>query len=216
MHQLYEIDTWLLMLLNSKGNMWLDHFWFAFTNRIMWFPFGIMVVAMLWRTCDGGWKCKATLLLAVAMLMVVLDQTSSGLLKPLVGRLRPSHTPCVENLLHYVDGYRGGRLGFPSGHATTSAGIATWLWLTYRDPFARICFALFALAMGYSRIYLGVHWPSDVLAGFALGVSMAVGCHRLVGLRVSVQTDRRPTLLLLMFGLTLIAILCQIPVFPIQ
>lgn len=211
MHNLLELDTWLLLQLNGKGNMWLDHFWITFTDLRTWLPLGIVAVVMLWRTCEGGWKHKAMLLLVITLLIVMLDQTASGVLKPLTARLRPSHTNGVENLLHYVNGYRGGRYSFPSGHATTSAGIATWLWLTFRHPLARTCFAFFALAMGFSRIYLGVHYPSDVLVGFALGTAISVGGHKLISHRYPVLTDHRPTLLILTFLLTLVAIIITIP-----
>lgn len=207
MHQLIELDTWLLLQLNGNGNMWLDHFWTTVTDLHTWLPMGFIAVITLWYACEGGWKRKATLLLVVALLIVALDQTASALIKPIAARLRPSHTPGVEDLLHYVNGYRGGRYSFPSGHATTCAGIATWLWLTFRNPLARTCFVLFALVMGYSRIYLGVHYPSDVLAGFALGTAMAVACHKLVSHHFTIPSNHRPTLLLLAFLFTLTTIL---------
>lgn len=191
MHQLLELDTQLLVLLNGKGNVWLDAFWMIYTNRLTWLPIFILMIVILWRTGDGNWRYKALQLLLLIVVLALLDQISSSLLKPLVGRLRPSHDPATAGLLHYVNDYRGGLYGFPSGHATTSAGIATWLWLSFKNRFARICFVFFAMAMGYSRIYLGVHYPLDVLVGFALGVALVWLVRRVLQTHLQIPAHER-------------------------
>ena len=93
-------------------------------------------------------------------------------MKPYFARLRPSHTPGVENLLHYVNGYRGGQYGFCSSHASNSFGVATFITLMTRRM--RIGFSFFALSLcvAYTRIYLGVHYFGDVFVGTAIGIAI--------------------------------------------
>lgn len=207
MATLQDLDTSLLLLLSGRGNAWADHFWVGYTSLLTWVPLCVVAVAMLWRTCDGSSRQKLLFILCTLAVVVVLDQASSGLLKPLVGRLRPSHEPSVEGLLHYVDGYRGGRYSFPSGHATNTAGIATWLWLAFRHRLTRVCLVLFAVAMGYSRIYLGVHYPLDIVGGLLLGTSLSLAAHALLTRHFKAQTTKCPTLLLATLAVTLVVLM---------
>lgn len=206
MHQIVALDTHLLLLLNGTGQTWSDCFWTGYTSLLSWWPCALVMVVVLWHACDGSWRRRLLVLLALALVITALDQTSSTLLKPLFCRLRPSHDPAVDGLLHYVGGYRGGMYGFPSGHATNSAGIAAWLWLTFRHTASRCCFALFALAMGYSRIYLGVHYPFDILVGFLLGILIATASYFLLSRFVRLHTNRQPTWLLVALGLTVVVL----------
>lgn len=191
-----------MLLLNGSGQTWADGFWTGYTSLWPWWPCVLVMAAVLWNACEGGWKRRLLVMLALIALVTVLDQTSSTLLKPFFCRLRPSHDPAVEHLLHYVGGYRGGNYGFPSGHATNCAGIATWLCLSFRNVIARCCFVLFALGMCYSRIYLGVHYPCDILVGSVLGILITTACFFLLSRYVRLQTDRRPTWLLVSLLLT--------------
>lgn len=146
MQEIVSLDRSLILLLNGSGQTWADGFWTGYTSLWPWWPCVLVMAVVLWNACEGGWKRRLLVMLALIALVTVLDQTSSTLLKPFFCRLRPSHDPAVEHLLHYVGGYRGGNYGFPSGHATNCAGIATWLCLSFRNVIARCCFVLFASA----------------------------------------------------------------------
>lgn len=164
-----SIDKQSMILLNYSGGQFADKFWYGYSQKIIWAPLVLVTVVTLFVKQKGTVYNKLLLVLGVVLMVVVLDQVSSSLIKPLVGRLRPSHTPIVANMLHYVNGYHGGKFGFISGHATNTVGIAVFLAMIFRNRLTRLSLAFFALLMCYSRIYLGVHYPGDILCGALLG-----------------------------------------------
>jgi len=144
----------------------------ALTGKWIWLPaYAGLAFWLVWRF---GWN-GVLVALGCGLVLVATDQLSSGLLKPLVGRLRPSHNPEVLPLLHIVDDIRGSRFGFVSSHAANSFGFSTFIALMVgrgRRWVAPVFF-LWAFAVSYSRIYLGVHYPGDILCGALLGVGIA-------------------------------------------
>ncbi|MGI6231740.1 MAG: phosphatase PAP2 family protein [Prevotella sp.] len=206
LNQLIRIDRTLMLGLNNDEGQWMDQFWYAYSSFDAWTVAMAVIALTLWRKCKGCCRQRLLFLLTVVLLFVLLDQLSSGLIKPLAGRLRPSHDPVIAPLLHYVNGYHGGRYGFVSGHATNIAGLATWLCLLFRDRLSRTVFILFAAALCYSRIYLGVHYPGDILCGALLGFTLSYAIFRIVSRYFSFQTNRRPRLLLYTIGLTVVVL----------
>jgi undecaprenyl-diphosphatase len=92
-------------------------------------------------------------------------------MKPFFERLRPSHDPSMQNLIHLVDDYRGGLYGFASSHAANTFGVALFVWLTLRPVYNWIFLIfLWAAVMTYTRIYLGVHYPGDIIVGALVGL----------------------------------------------
>ena len=100
------------------------------------------------------------------------DQFTSGLMKPFFERLRPSHEPALEGMVHMVSGYSGGKYGFASSHAANTFGIAMFLscLLKVEKPWINWLF-LWAALVSYTRIYLGVHYPGDIIVGALIGVA---------------------------------------------
>jgi undecaprenyl-diphosphatase len=139
----------------------------AFSERFFWVPFYAMLVLLI----IYKFKKRSLLILIVITLMIMAtDQFSSHLLKPLVARLRPCYDESIMHLLYMIKDC-GGRYGFISSHACNSFAAAMILWLLFRKQF-RYFWLIFIWAgvVSYSRIYLGVHFPSDIIAGMFCGV----------------------------------------------
>ena len=117
-----------------------------------------------------GNKALILLILSVA-LIAASDQLTSGLIKNIVQRPRPSHEVALAGKVHIVDNYEGGKYGFPSSHASNSFALTVFILLLIGKRFKWLKYVLFsyALLVCYSRIYLGVHYPWDVLCGIIIG-----------------------------------------------
>ncbi len=164
---LVGIDRSVLTLLNFDGDVVYDTFWKVYSDRLTWVP--LMVVAAFCLLRGQSWRCRLLMVLGVGLLFLLSDFMIAEFLKPLVGRLRPSHEPTLCDSLSFVDGYRGGRYGFPSNHASNAFAAVVFLCSVFRGRVTLVVSLLWALGSCYSRLYLGVHYPSDVLAGAALG-----------------------------------------------
>ena len=171
-HYLEQIDAAILLFINGMHCELLDYFMVWISNRFTWGPFytTILFVMML----NFRWKVTLVTTLSIILLVLLCDQTTSGLLKPLVERLRPSNLDNpISDMVHVVDGYRGGRYGFPSSHAANSWGVAFYAMYLVRNRKLSIFLALWAALVTYSRAYLGVHYPGDLLVGTLIGFIMA-------------------------------------------
>jgi undecaprenyl-diphosphatase len=165
---LMELDKWLLLLINSHHNSFWDSIMLFASGIINWFPVYIFLLFLvIYKFRKESWL----LILLVIPLIFASDELSSAVLKPLVHRLRPSHEPGIEYLLHFVSGYRGGLYGFVSSHACNFFAVAIYLHLTASGKIRWLPFLMYPIVflVIYSRIYLGVHYPSDVIAGSLLG-----------------------------------------------
>ncbi|WP_128543533.1 phosphatase PAP2 family protein [Larkinella soli] len=167
---LNRLDTDLFLRLNGLYAGWLDPIMVLATERNTWIPLYILLIAWLVRLYR---KQAVGMILSLVAAVALSDQTASALLKPLTLRLRPCHEPGLKNLLHPVLEC-GGTYGFASSHAANSFALAMGLWLLLgrRFPSLRWAFAWAGL-VSYSRIYVGAHYPLDVLAGAGVGVLMA-------------------------------------------
>lgn len=171
-HYLEQIDTAILLFINGMHCALFDYFMVLVSNRFTWIPFYAAFIFVMIK--NFHWKVTVTTILAVALLVLLCDQTASGLIKPLVGRLRPSNLDnSISSMVHVVDGYRGGRYGFPSSHSANSWGVAIFAMYLVRNRKLSIFLVLWATLVTYSRAYLGVHYPGDLLVGVLIGFVMA-------------------------------------------
>ena len=182
MEFLSGLDQQLLLFLNSLHTDALDPVVFAATGTTFWMPFYFWFIYLLFTRLDQrAWFALG----AIALTVLAADQLTSTILKPWIERLRPSHDPELSSLLHLLtnaDGnvYRGGKFGFPSSHATNSFGVATLIFLLLRrhTRWVWIAFTV-AIIISYTRLYAGVHYPSDVLAGALIGSALGYGGWRI-------------------------------------
>lgn len=173
------VDRPLMLVLNFDGGSVLDSLAVAFSSRLIWVPWALLLVYNLLSVRKMGWRRTVVVVVWMVVVVTLCDQVSSSLLKPLVGRLRPSHDADVCGMLHYVGSYRGGLYGFVSSHAANAFGAATFASLVVGKRVFAVSIFAFSALVAYSRIYLGVHYPGDVLGGCLLGVFTGVFCYRM-------------------------------------
>jgi len=173
MDWLLQIDSRIFLAINGWHNETWDGIMWWISGKTTWWPFYLLILAFL------GWKKKWQLIpmiLFIAIVLTLSDQSSVHLFKNVIQRLRPCHEPSLEGLVHLVNNKCGGRFGFISSHAANSFGVAVLVSLWLRKWWSTAVMLTWALLIAYSRIYLGVHYPGDVLAGAIWGA----GCGWLV------------------------------------
>ncbi len=172
---LNRFDTNLLLGLNNNYTDFWDRVMYMATDKIFWIPLFVLILYMIIKNKGR----ESLLIIGMLILTVVFDDTISTLIKHTVERLRPTHDPRTMFDLHVVNGYRGGLYGFVSSHAANSFGIALFLALLVRNIGFSITIFLWAAFHSYTRIYLGVHYPFDILGGIVLGLVIGWACFKM-------------------------------------
>lgn len=166
----YERNAFLWM--NESHNVFFDSFMWLYSGKIVWIP--LIIVALIVFTYKVPWKISLLIIICFALLATLSDQISASVIKPIFERLRPTHHPDFREYVSIVRGYRGGKYGFVSSHSANGFGIATFTSLLFRYRRYTIVIFTWALITAYSRIYLGVHFISDILGGMLLGLTLGL------------------------------------------
>lgn len=173
---LQDIDRQLFLFLNSINSPFWDEVMHAISGKLIWVPLYLTILIYL------GFRYKRkflVILLFIILAVVLADQISVQVFKNTFQRLRPCHEPGLQGLVHLYNGECGGQFGFVSSHASNSFNVAFISLLLIGKRWYSVSIIIWALIIGYSRIYLGVHYPGDVICGSILGAFTGWGIFRL-------------------------------------
>lgn len=174
--QLERIDMQIFLFFNGLHSDFWDYFMLIFSDRFVWVPFYASFLFVMVRNFPI--KVVLTTLIVITLIITLCDQTASGLLKPMIGRLRPSNPDNpISPMVYIVQGYRGGAYGFPSSHAANAWSMAFFARYLVRRSKLTLFLCLWAFITCYSRMYLGVHYFGDVLVGTIIGFIYATLCY---------------------------------------
>lgn len=140
----------------------------VYTGKFIWIPMYISILYVLLRNYD--WKTVLFCLIAIALTITFADQICASVIRPIVERPRPSNPASpIADLVYIVNDRRGGGYGFPSCHASNSFGLAFFLILLFRKQWLSLFICCWAIVNCYTRIYLGLHYPGDLIVGMFVG-----------------------------------------------
>lgn len=162
------MDKELLLLLNGSDSLFIDGLAMTLTDAMTWIPLYVALLYLVVKNNDN--MLKVCLIIFCAALCVVLAGTiNDTFVKPIVCRLRPTRDLEIGALIDIVDGYRGGRYGFFSSHAANTFSLAIFFSLLVRSKALTFFLVLWSLINCWTRMYLGVHYPCDILCGLLWG-----------------------------------------------
>ena len=172
MGMLQQIDSSIFLYFNGMHASWADVFFYYISNRFVWIPLYLLLAFFLFRR----YRKKAWIVVAAVVISVFLSDQSCNLIKRTVQRPRPSHNVELVDQVHLVatpDGtlYKGGPYGFPSSHAANAMALAFIVvaFITREKTLWTLLMFFWMLLVSYSRIYLGVHYPGDIIVGWCVG-----------------------------------------------
>ena len=199
LEKILEYERALFLKLNGAHSMFGDQFMWLFSGFSVWIPVAVCFLVILLYTNRKRWKETLLIVAAIVLVIVFTDQFSSGLCKPFFARFRPTHHPDFMNDVCTVFNYRGGPYGFISSHAANGFGFATLTSLIFKNRYYTILLLSWAIVSAYSRIYLGVHFISDIIPGMITGIffgwavyQMFVYAHKKLSLYHAVSLHETP------------------------
>ena len=171
--QFIELDKSWLLAINGAHNAVMDQVMWYISQAWVWIPlYAVLIGLLMWKF---GWKRALVYTVALVAAVGLSDWVSSGLIKHWVCRPRPTHEPSLEGLVHIVNGYVGGKYGFVSSHAANTMSLAVLFGLIWNKISRQGWWLMVYVAVNcYSRMYLGVHYPGDILGGLVVGTIIAL------------------------------------------
>ena len=165
MDTLLQWDSSLFLKLNGMHTPWWDTAMLFVTRKETWLPVYLLLLFLIIREYKG----KSWFILVFLILGLVVSDQACNIIKELVQRFRPGNDPAISDLTHIVL-RKGGNYGFPSSHAANTFFVMTFTGYFFRNRLSLAMLLLWALLVSYSRIYVGAHYPVDILAGWLLGL----------------------------------------------
>lgn len=208
----YERDAFFM--LNGSDSPFLDRFMWLYSGKAVWLPLAFFILLVL--VYKKKWRESLLILLAIVLVVTLCDQFASHICKPLFTRFRPTHHPDFMDQVKTVFDYRGGRYGFISSHAANAFGFATFMAFLFRYKWFTITIFSWAAITAYTRIYLGVHFITDIIPGAVSGALFGyvvyllyvkarirfVGQTETVGLPAALYSDTRKRMIIYAILLT--------------
>ena len=183
LEQLLHIDTEILLAINGWHAPWADRVMWIISEKTTWFAlYGLLIGLLIHKYRKPAanavkWLQKVPVCVVMIVMIVLAvglaDFVASGILKDLVARPRPSRVPELEGVLHLVNGYKSGQFGFVSSHAANTMACGMFFSLIWRKKIATLGLMLWVAMNCYSRMYLGVHYPLDIIGGLLVGALVA-------------------------------------------
>lgn len=167
---LIEFDRWLLLAVNGSSSLYLDGMVRTLTHGATWIP---LYVTLFYLVMKNNESVRSILFVVAcaALCYLLAGAVDDGLVKPLVARWRPTHDPVIGWQVDVVNGYRGGKYGFFSAHACNTFSLAVFFSLLVRSRLLTCGLVLWSLVNCWTRLYLGVHFPGDILCGLLWGAA---------------------------------------------
>ena len=169
MNFITNLDTELFLFLNGLHVDWLDPIMTFISGKITWAPFYLVLLFIVIKKYK---KQSILVLIGVVILIVCSDQISSGIFKPIFERPRPCHNEAIKDLVYLPNGHCGGAYGFISSHACNCFALAVFITHVLKKYYRKIAYIMYIWAslVAYSRIYMGVHYPGDIIVGAVVGI----------------------------------------------
>ena len=190
LEELLHIDTDILLAINGWHAPWADRVMWIISEKTTWIAlYGLLIGLLINKYPRASaqavkWLRKvpvcAVMIVVIVLAVGAADFIASGILKDLVARPRPTRVPELEGVLHLVNNYRSGQYGFVSSHASTTMACALLFSLIWRKKTATVGLMLWVAMNCYSRMYLGVHYPLDIIGGLLVGALVAVAGYALL------------------------------------
>lgn len=186
LNEIVQYDKECFVYLNALGNENWDSFWLLITNQLSWIPLYVLFLFLIFKTF--GWK-KGVVFILFTVLLVTFSDQFSNLIKNSVGRLRPNRDPSINEFIRILKNNKS--FSFVSGHATTSTTVTVFMYLTLRKYYKHtILFFIWPIFFAYSRIYIGVHFPLDIIFGALVGSLIGFIFYK-ISLKLLLKVDQK-------------------------